>query len=303
MALQITAPFEVEKNKQYYIVEKTTDETDDALRKENRSKKLAYAFETAGCPYDEYNNKYDTGLDEYSREFIGVDPAEIKSILKKRKPLIDTLSKLTRGDDSKEAEEIAKLRTKVYHEMAINTSNPMDYLRLYFLMRSSVVTPPTETNNFAKYGSSMYVLVDRETNKSNKDKHAKMIYKVISYLTLKLESDKQVAFELLRYVNLLGPTEEKEPSYLLETVHTLLHNDYKTLEKMATVIDEVDEQERRAYSKVAHKYAIGKIKKEMDGFYFNDNFLGLDLKSVAKKLINDKSKEGKTLLMSIVDAE
>lgn len=66
--------FVIEKNKKYRITERPNESTPIELKKEGRSKQGAGFFEPADIPYDSITDKYDTGLDKTSRDFIGKSP-------------------------------------------------------------------------------------------------------------------------------------------------------------------------------------------------------------------------------------
>jgi len=299
--LQAIAPFEVKPDVTYYIKEKPTEDTADELRKHGRSKRGAGFIESAGCPYDDYNKRYLHGLDTYSKDYNGLTSSEKTKLTSSRKKLRNELDSLTRNDADKETEVIAGLKLILRHDMAINTANPTEFLRLYLAMRGSVITPPNQMDNYGKYGQSMYVLVDQQESESNKDKHSKMVFKVTSSLTTWLANEESKAWEYLRFANLLGPNEEKEPHYLLETITKLINTDYKQLVRMYDLITETDYQDILAYNRVREKYLNGKIKKEVEGYTFEGEFLGLDLKVIARKLRKDPDL--KSLLLKIVGEE
>lgn len=289
--IQTTGAFTVQENTQYYIKEKPTSETDDELRKLGRSKRGAGFGESAGCTYDVYNKRYDHGLDANSKEFQGMSDTEVKKILGQRKSLIKYFEAQQQNGKFSEDEIIAKHKLFVKHEMVVNTSNISDYFRLYLAMRGTVITPPNGVNNFAKYGNSMYILVDEENKQSNRDKVAKLVFDVTKKMTNMLAGDEKMALEVLRYVGLVQPNEVKEPHYLLETVMDVIKNDFKMLEKLHTTLTETDEQEILAYNRVTLRYIQGRIKKDNTGYTFNGEHLGISLKLIANSLIKDPLKK------------
>lgn len=292
--------YEILPNKVYVIREKPTEETEDVLRKEGRAKRGAGFIEVAGCPWDGVANTYDHGLDKYSQEFAGKEDKEVTNILKGRKSLIDYLENLTKGDKTKINEVIASKVLVVKHDMVINTGRIDDYFKLYLAMRGTVITPPNQLNNFAKYGSSMFQLVDNKQVQSSKAELTQKKWDILNFFSNKLGTNIEDANAYLRYVGILGYSETKEPHFLLEVLNTVIENDFSKMSEVYKTIKEVDLQEIILTNKLKKLAISRKIVRETDGnYYFQDINLGSDLKSGARSLLKRDDKEARELIIKI----
>lgn len=282
-----TNRFEVRRNNTYIIKEKATADTPSSLYSVGRSKMGGMFFEFAGCPWDETNKRYDTGLDKTSREFRGKSEQEVNKILNERKELVEHLENLIESHSTKDRNEvIAGLRMKVNHNMIVKTDNPDTYLRLFLAMRGKTITPYTEKGNLGKYGSSMYVIedLDQETKHSEKLANGKM--KVLKWLFNKLDDKKhgkQDVLEVLRHENILSDTQTADNGILVDLV-TKRIEDVATLDNLLHVIEKVPMEDVIIINKIKKLHKNNSLRKERTSYVIDGVELGTSYKEVANNL-------------------
>lgn len=287
---------EIKPNKRYLILEKTTGETPDALRRIGRAKYGSGMIEYAGCPkfvYDYEDLKmdgyYDTGFNENSIEFRGKDPKEIKKTLDERKKLKEFFLQIVANSGKTEKEFLDDYRMELSHNKIVDTTDMNNYLKLYFAMRGNRITPDGEEGNIAVYGKSMYKLVDQEYKEDVKAKYSKMRHEVKMWLHkgLSKPEDKVDVLNTLIYINWLKPLTSVEDYVLTDMVEQKIES-IDALERLNTAIKTVDKKEISMTKDIATWVQRGIIKRQKNEFFYEEMRLGETIREVYLTLLNEK---------------
>lgn len=287
---------EIAQNKTYLILEKTTSDTPDALRRIGRAKLGADFVEYAGCPkfvhnYDDIKMEgyYDTGFDESSVEFRGKDSAFVKTKLAGRKKLKSHFETLVKASGNTEQEFLDEFRLKLSHNEIVDTSDMTKYLQLYFAMRGNRITPDGEEGNEIVYGKSMYKLVDKKEKEDTKAKYAKMAYEVKHWMHQNLanKDKRKGVLNVLTYINWMKPLTTSEDYIITEMVEEKIKS-VDALERIYRAMTTVEEKELVLTADIATWVQKGIIKRQKNSFFYNDLKLGETMKEIYLFLINDK---------------
>lgn len=281
--------FEVQPNRKYLILEKADDGAPPELKKIGRSKRGGGFSEFAGCPYDESTNKYNTGLDRYSREFHGKDTKYIERVLKERAPLIEYYKQILGEQD--ETEFLADYKLELKHNQQVDTGNPDQYLKLFLVMRGVRVTPEGEEGNIGKYGSSMYVLIDNQEKQDLKTRAIEMKYEAIEWLQKRLKNRKKDAIAYLQYENIIPLGQTAKSNALIQQAFDQKMEDYNALVSFLKTIEEVSVEKVHLTISVRLAIRNNRIQKEGNSFFFNGTELGHDLRSVVAFLGRGENAE------------
>jgi uncharacterized protein YecA (UPF0149 family) len=276
---------EIVKGKKYLILEKPTPDTPKVLRDNGRSKMGDFPT-YAGCPYDENQKVYDTGLDSTSREFMGLDSKTITVSLKNRKELVDYFEQRVKQTDHKDPQKfLENYFLKVSHNSLHDTNDMDTYLRLFLAMRGTSITPEKEQGNLAKYGRSMFKIVDKDEEVNFKKDRSKKRYEAISWMRDKLRDNRPEAIMYLKYLQLISQRTAVTEDYIIMEAIEEKVKDSVFLERFTNVIKTVPLEEIQDYNRVALAVDKGTIKKEKGGmFVYDGHELGKNFKTVAATL-------------------
>ncbi len=276
---------EILQDKKYLILEKPTPDTPKALRDIGRSK--VGNFPTySGCPYNDTLKVYDTGLDSTSSEFSGKDAKEVTKILKDRKILSDYLKQRVDQTDHKDQQKfLEEYFLEIRHNKLVDTGDLDTYLRLYLVMRGTTLTPENEQGNLAKYGKSMFKIVDKDAEVDFKKEQSRKRYEVKSWFQTKLLENRPEAVAYLKYLGLLkSRTAVTEDYIIMESIEEKV-KDSMFLNNTLNVIKTVPLKEIAEYNNVAEAVEKGIIKREKGGGYSFDGIeLGNSFKVIAANL-------------------
>lgn len=287
---------EIIENKTYLILEKTTSDTPDALRRIGRAKLGADFVEYAGCPkfvhnYDDItmDGYYDTGFDESSVEFRGKESTAVKKKLAERKKLKLHFESLVKSSGKTEKEFLDEFRLELSHNKIIDTSDITTHLKLYFAMRGNRITPDGEEGNEIVYGKSMYKLVDKKEKEDTKAKYAKMAYDVKHWMhqNLSKEETRRNVHNVLTYINWMKPLTTSEDYILIEMVEEKIKS-IDALERIYKAKTEVDEKELSLTADIAKWVQKGIITRQKNAFFYNDMKLGETMREVYLFMVNEK---------------
>lgn len=275
--------FTVEKNKNYQILEKPDARTPKGLRAIGKSKMGGRFFELASCPYNPKLNRYDTGLDKYSREFYGKSDAEIEKILDDRKELVEYYKSQVDAFGGDESDFLAQYKLELRHNERIDTSIMDNYLKLYLVMRGAQLTPEGERGNIGKYSSSMYMIIDPDSVQKVKHKRSSMAFEAITWLGDKLANNRDEAIEYLKYTRVIGIKQSKTD----DVIKSVFQEKIKDFDFLETFLDAVKTKKRADVQlalEVRKAIFDRKIRKEGNEYVFEGVTLGTDEISIVRSL-------------------
>jgi hypothetical protein len=292
------APFEVQKDKTYLILEKVTKDSPESLQKIGRSKMGGYFSEWVGCPFIpssdndlENGGYYDTGFKEFSPEFVGMSDAEVKKILKDREELTRYYESVLAASGKTEKEFLATYKLEIKHNLLLNTRRKDIWLKLYFAMRSTRLCADRDKGNVLKYGNAMYVLVDQEVKKDFKQENAKKKVTVQKWMYDLLDKDKTQLLDYLKYLGWVSTnTGIKEDYTIVELIENKITTSFEKLTEIYDTIKTVSYKDIKVYNDVVKAFNKGLIVKENKEFLFNFIPLGSTLQEVAKNIQYKKNQ-------------
>lgn len=286
------ASIEPKKNEKYLITEKPTADTPPELQKVGRSKAGGGFHEWADVPWDDIAKKYDTGLDKTSRDFFGKDEQEIQKILDDRKELKEYLERLVANHPEKsEVKVIANLgRLKIKHNLLVDTSNIHNRFQLYLALRGNSITPSNDKGNIGRYAKSMYQISNSAKERSHEKELAGKKWKAKRWLLNTLDNHRKDAIEYLRYMEILGLSQDKDDSILLDMFEKVIEN-YEKLTDVIYIIDKISVEDVYMSNSIKQLILKGIIKKEKAGYIYDGIEVGANVKGIVVFLKNEENKE------------
>lgn len=296
MTTQVEQNLEIVYGKKYLIMEKPTEDTPPELRKIGRAKMGDYFFERASYPYNITLEKYDTGLDETSSEFVDKTTTEINKILKDRASLKKHLEAKVKASGMTETEFLEKFSLHLSHNKVIDTTNMDNYLKLHLAMRGTSLAPEGEVGNISKYGNSMYKLVDSEKEINYKKEFARKKYEVKAYINKLLVENRKEAVAYLIYLDLMQPKTDKEDYLLAELLDRNLEN-FDFTETAYKVIKDIPKEDIYLKNEIRQVLNSKKVTRQAGQFVFEGEELGSNLNAAFQFL---KLKTNEKLLKKLV---
>jgi hypothetical protein len=288
--------FKVDRNVVYRIYEKLDSSTPSGLKEIGRFKMTADTFEYAKCKYigTPSSGRYDTGLDDTSVDFNGMQPAEKKKILEDRKELISYYksrkeSYLQSHPTHSETEFLASEQCglKLKHGSIVDTSSLDNYLKLYFAFRGGQLTPSTELAN-PKYNSSLYVISKVTGNNEEKETTFDKEVKVLSWYAQNKENQFDDVVKILQYVGALAYGRSATPAVIAGLLKQHI-KDVSRLEELIRAIEEVPLEEVYVKTKIEALIKTRVITRAENIYYFKGTPLGKGIKEIYDNLMKPEN--------------
>jgi len=248
---------------------------------------------TIQCPYD---NGWDTGLYAYSPCYRG--ESNSAAVTEKIKVLTEYVVKpfekakgetdiLKQNNDSFWDSYMVELWAGKY----FHTNNPEDMLQLYIAMMAGELAPEGDDGN-PKYDQAAFVIVDKEKEQSLTKRAATTNIDAIGQFFMLLSENPQKLKNALKYVGVANLTEKADDATMKTLFYTWIGRDTRNAEIFAKIIEDA---ENKQFDEVLSVHAAikdlairGKLNKNSVGDYtYNGVPLGKDLKTVAKRLVQD----------------
>lgn len=167
------------------------------------------------------------------------------------------------------------------------TDNVDDLLELYIAMLGYELTPKSAIGN-PKYKESQYCIEDKAEARTIKDERADNIMTAITNFGILLATKKNLLINILKYINLIGVTDNIDPITLKSSFYEWLNkseDNPKIFQKAFELTENVKTSEVIDLFVLVNKLAKkGILKKENGEYTYGGKNLGADLKTVANNL-------------------
>lgn len=295
--------FSIRPNTLYQVTEKTDSSAPDGFKLNKTSKILHPDVEDSvpGAIFDSELNVWDTGLYENSRALIKAIPASAertKFIKDVKKFIVDPLVKLKGKDFLSQYEDNNhywdKFSIKVYRGKLFNTEKPEELLQLYLALLHKQVTPsPLEAH--PDFKNSQYCIVDKEDSVDRKlESELGLMEAQGTFFNMLNSSKKSDLLLILEYLK-LSVTEKTENKVIASLFNNWLKDKTDGYQNYAVFLKaykffltEDGEKEVFYNSKVKELIKKGVVKRKKEEVWFNDEYIGSDIKSATKNIILNK---------------
>lgn len=291
---------EIRPSSIYKVINKPDKSAPDGFQREGSTKLPSYGVgNNVGCNYVQNSitgqGVYDTGLYVDSPCYANVPKDEVKFKVDLLKELIVEPFERYVGKEGvlnhSNLEFWDSYTTRLEVDRPFRTDNPSDLLDLFLSVLSFQLTPKSEIKN-PKFGRSQYVVEDISKAKTHTEETNNNFVTAIANFTKLYSSNKYLAIKLLEYIGISGITESVEESSLNSMLFSWLTTDDSNPVKMNNayaIASNIKKQNQIViYSKLKELTKKGIVSNMTGEYYYNDTYLGSDLKSAAEN-INSKA--------------
>lgn len=303
--------FSIRENTLYQITEKTDSFAPDGFKLNKTSKVLHpdISDSVPGAIFDSELKVWDNGLYENSKALFKAVPSSserIKFAKDAKKFIADPLTKLKGKDFLSQYEDNNEFwdnySIKIYRGRIFNTGKPEELLQLYLALLHKQITP-SKLETHPDFKNSQYCIIDKEEsvdrkleaelgimeaqgtffNLLNNSTKKQDLLLILDYLKLSVseKTDKKVLASLFN--NWL---KDKTDGYQNYSVFLKTYNFFLTKE---------GENEIFYNSKIKELIKKGVVKQKKQEIWFNDEYVGSDIKSAAKNIIASKQLQSEFL--------
>jgi len=294
----------------YQVTEKTDSFAPDGFKEYKTSKALHPDVSNIvpGAIFDTELGVWDTGLYENSKALTRAIPntteraAFIKNVTK---VIVTPLDKL-KGKNflSQFAENNNywdKFRIDLFKGKLFNTSKPEDLLQLYLAVLHRQLTPSTLEQN-PEFKNSQYCIIDKEDSIDRKlEAEMGMMEAQGTFFNLLKSDKKKDLFLILNYLK-IGVTENTEDRVLTSLFNNWLKDKTDGYQNYSVFIKahkffltEAGENEIFYHSKIKELIKKGFVKQRKSEIWFEEEFVGSDMKSAVKNILSDAGLQEKIL--------
>lgn len=280
----------IKRGKKYVIKEKPNGSTPPELKAIGRHKMGGDFKEVVPlCRWSPSKKKYETGLDEFSDDFQLSTPEKVKALKEERKDLIEYLNNVSKNYEGGVTEYISERSVELYHNKIVDTTSLEKWLELFLLMQSRSVTPKSELDN-PDYNVSNYYIEDADEAKDVKEEFRTKKRKAKTWVYTNIDNSKEDVIEVFRYLKIIGINENKSEGLLTETFEKRVERDPDFVDEFLETIDK-NINDIYMYNNLVRKFSKGVVKKEKEGYFHEDKFLGRTLKDAVETLKKKGNEE------------
>lgn len=295
--------FSIRPNTLYQVTEKIDSFAPDGFKLNKTSKVLHpdVADSVPGAIFDSELGVWDTGLYDNSKALIKAIPSSserVKFVKDVKKYIADPLVKLKGKDFLSQYEDNNtfwdNFSIKVYRGKIFNTEKPEELLQLYLALLHKQITPSAlETN--PEFKNSQYCIIDKEDSVDRKLEAELGVMEAQGTFFTLLNSSKKVDLLLILEYLKLSVTEKTENKVIASLFNNWLkhktdgYQNYSVfLKTYKFFLTEDGEKEVFYYSKIKELIKKGVVKQKKQEVWFNDEYVGSDIKSATKNIISNK---------------
>lgn len=294
--------FNIRPNTLYQVTEKIDSFAPDGFKEHKTSKVLHPDVKDSvpGAIFDSELRVWDTGLYENSKALSKAVPSSterIKFIKDVKKFIADPLTKLKGKDFLSQYEDNNEFwdnySIKVYKGRIFNTEKPDELLQLYLGLLHKQITP-TPLENHPDFKKSQYCIIDKEDSVDRKMETEMGIMEATGIFYNLLTSKKKDLLLILDYLK-MSITEKTEDKIIASQFNNWLkhktdgYQNYSVfLKAYKFFLTEDGETEIYYNTKLKELINKGIVKKKKQEIWFNDEYVGSDIKSAVKNIISNK---------------
>lgn len=301
--------FNLRPNTLYQVTEKTDSFAPDGFKLNKTSKVLHpdVSDSVPGAIFDSELKVWDTGLYENSRALIKAVPSQAertKFVKDVKKYIADPLVKLKGKDFLSQYEDNNdfwdNFSIKVYRGKVFNTDKPDELLQLYLALLHKQITP-SPLENHPDFKNSQYCIIDKEDSVDRKLEAELGVMEATGIFFNLLNSKKSDLLLILDYLR-LSVTEKTENKVIASLFNNWLkdktdgYQNYSVFLKAYNFfLTEDGEKEIFYNSKVKELIKKQVVKQKKQEVWFNDEYVGSDIKSAVKNIISNKDLQAEFL--------
>lgn len=294
--------FSIRPNTLYEVTEKIDSFAPDGF-KEHKTSKVLHPDISDSVPGAIFNSElgvWDTGLYENSPALMRAIPSEaerIKFSKDVKKYISDPLTKLKGKEFLSQYEDNNKFWDKysieIFRKKVFNTGKPEELLQLYLALLHRQITPkPLE--NHPDFKNSQYCIIDKDDSINRKLEAELGVMEAIGIFSNLLKNKKADLLLILDYLR-MNVAEKTEDRIIASLFNNWLkdktdgYQNYSVFLKTYNFfLTEDGETEVFYNSKVKDLIKKGVIKQKKQEVWFNDEYVGSDVKSAVKNIISRK---------------
>lgn len=302
--------FKIRANTLYEVTEKLDTSAPDGFKEFKTTKALHPDISNTepGAVFDGELGVWDTGLYSNSRALVKAIPSDsereklVKDIIKNISTPLEKLrgkNFLSQFSDNNEFWD--NYRIDIKKGTIFNTAKPEDLLKLYLAVLHMFVTPKN-LESHPEWKNTQYCIIDKEDVVDRKMEHEMDLMKAsATFFNLLSSSKKEDLMLILDYLK-MGVSEKTEDKVLTSLFNTWIKDKsdgyqnakifIKTYEYFKT--DE-GEKEMFYHSKIKSLHKKNIIKFKQKEIWFEDEFIGADLKSATRNIIANSDLESRFL--------
>lgn len=295
--------FNIRPNTLYQVTEKTDSSAPDGFKLNKTSKVLHpdIVDSVPGAIYDSELRIWDTGLYENSKALIRAIPSateRAKFVKDVKKYISDPLTKLKGKDFLSQYEENNdfwdNFSIKIHKDKIFNTEKPEELLQLYLALLHKQVTPSVLESN-PEFKNSQFCIIDKEDAVDRKlEAELGIMEAQGTFFSLLKSSKKSDLLLILDYLK-LNVTEKTEDKVIASLFNNWIkdktdgYQNYSVfLKTYKFFLTEEGEKEVFYNSKIKELIKKQVVKQKKQEIWFNDEWIGADIKSAAKNIISNK---------------
>lgn len=301
--------FSIRPNTLYQVTEKTDSFAPDGFKDNKTSKVLHPDIKDSvpGAIFDSELGVWDTGLYENSKALSKAIPSSderIKFIKLVKKSISDPLVKLKGKDFLSQYEENNKFwdnfSIKIFRNKIFNTGKPEELLQLYLAVLHKQITP-TPLENHPDFKNSQYCIIDKEDSIDRKMEYEMGIMEAQGTFFNLLSTKRKDLLLILDYLK-MSITEKTEDRIIATQFNNWLkhktdgYQNYNVfLKAYKFFLTEDGENEIFYNTKLKELIKSGKVKQKKQEIWFNDEYVGSDVKSAVKNILSNKDLQAEFL--------
>lgn len=280
----------------YKVVNKPDKSAPDGFQREGSTKLPSYGIgNNIGCNYIENDitgdGVYDTGLYVDSPCYSNLPKDEVEAKVALLKELIVEPYERYKGKrgilehSNKEFWDSYTCRLEV--DRPFRTDSPSDLLDLFQSVLSYNLAPKAEAKN-PKFGRAQYIVEDVSKAKTHTEETNNNFVTAIANFSKLYSSNQYLAIKLLEYVGFSGVSESIEESSLNSMLFSWLMSDESNPTKLINAYNIASNPKKSnqivLFSKLKELARKGVVSNVTGEYYYNDTYLGSDLKSAAENV-------------------
>jgi hypothetical protein len=301
--------FKFKPNTLYQVTEKLDSSAPSGFVEHKTTKVLHpdVSNSVPGAIFDSELKIWDTGLYDNSKALRKAVPSLdersklVKEVIKyivKPLQLLKGKEYLSQFEDNNTFWD--DFRINIFKDKVFNTERPDELLQLYLTVLHRQITPK-ELESHPDFKNSQYCIVDKEDSIDRKQEKEMGVMEAQSTFFTLLKSKREDLFLILDYLR-LSVTPKTDDKVLASLFNNWLKDktdgfqNYAVFLKTHKFFGTVDgEKELYYHSKIKDLIKKNVIKQKKSEIWFEDEFIGSDLKSATKNIIAQKDLEERFL--------
>ena len=301
--------FKIRPNTLYQVTEKTDSSAPEGFKEHKTSKVLHpdVANTVPGAVFDTELGVWDTGMFENSKALSKAIPSQeerSKFIKDVTKYVVAPLEKL-KGKNflsqfSDNNDYWDNFRVNIFKGKIFNTDKPEELLQLFLILLHKQVTPNALESN-PEFKNSQYCIIDKEdsVDRTLEKEYGMAEAQAVFFNLMKTKKDDLVLISDYLKIGISPKTEDKVLVSLFNNWLKDKTDGYQNyaifLKTHKFFLTEDGEKEIFYHSKIKELINKNVVKQRKQEIWFEEEFIGSDLKAAAKNILASKDLQNKFL--------